>query len=324
MAVKRTTISVPEMGRWLGLGKTRTYDVLRENNIETIKVGNGIKKYTRVILDSFEEWYAGQSHYKKIMDECPIGASFYHPIPDPRPVDEQIKAIFGDRIVYTVEEARMFLVISRTGMYDLVGLNLFPSTKVNNKYVIPADLFHEWAEEQTFFSLSAEYDLRKDMMARFKGCFFNQQEGTGEPMNLPDFGDVVEDSSEDEKSEIGEKAVVIKEVKIDDATIPVEVELEEKAEVEFVMPDNDAIEARRQANNPEAQILKRLKKEQAPAVKPEKKTYYTVQEVVKILNCPASRVYRLIDTKTIRSKKVGPRVLVFKKEFDDWYKAGGK
>ena len=46
--------------------------------------------------------------------------------------------------------------------------------------------------------------------------------------------------------------------------------------------------------------------------------------VVKILNCPASRVYRLIGTKTIRSKKVGPRVLVFKKEFDDWYKAGGK
>ena len=54
MAVKRTTISVPEMGRWLGLGKTRTYDVLRENDIETIKVGNGIKKYTRVIQNISE------------------------------------------------------------------------------------------------------------------------------------------------------------------------------------------------------------------------------------------------------------------------------
>lgn len=218
----------------------------------------------------------------------------------------------------------MFLVISRTGMYDLVGLNLFPSTKVNNKYVIPADLFHEWAEKQTFFSLSAEYDLRKDMMARFKGCFFNQQEGTGEPMNLPDLGDITENSSEDKESEAVEKAVVIKEVQIDDATIPVEVEIEEKPELEFVMPDNNAIEAKRQTNNPEAQILKLLKKEQAPVVKPEKKNYYTVQEVVKILNCPTSRVYRLIDTKTIRSKKVGPRVLVFKKEFDEWFKAGGK
>lgn len=324
MTVKRTTISVPEMGRWLGLGKTPTYDVLRENNIETIKVGNGIKKYTRVVLDSFEAWYAGQTHYKKVLEECPIGASFYHPTPDPRPVDEQIQAIFGDRIVYTVEEARMFLVISRTGMYDLVGLNLFPSTKVNNKYVIPADLFHEWAEKQTFFSLSAEYDLRKDMMARFKGCFFNQQEGTGEPMNLPDLDALIENSSEVEESETKEKAVVIKEVQIDDATIPVEVELEEEPEKEFVMPDNNEIEARRLANNPEAQILKLLKKETAPVVKPEKKNYYTVQEVVKIMNCPASRVYRLIDTKVIRSKKVGPRVLIFKKEFDDWYKAGGK
>ena len=323
MAVKRTTISVPEMGRWLGLGKTRTYDVLRENDIETIKVGNGIKKYTRVILDSFEEWYTGQTHYKKVVEECPIGASFYHPTPDPRPVDEQIRAIFGDRIVYTVEEARMFLVISRTGMYDLVGLNLFPSTKVNNKYVIPADLFHEWAEDQKFFSLSAEYDLRKDMMARFKGCFFNQQEGTGEPMNLPDLSDITENIAAEEKSEVVEKTVVIKEVQIDDATIPVEVEIEEEPEVEFVMPDNAEIEARRLANNPEAQMLKLLKKEQAPVVKPEK-NYYTVQEVVKMMNCPTSRVYRLIDTKVIRSKKVGPRVLIFKKEFDEWFKAGGK
>lgn len=112
-------------------------------------------------------------------------------------------------------------------------------------------------------------------------------------------------------------------MQIDDATIPVEVEIKEEPEVEFVMPDNAEIEARRLANNPEAQMLKLLKKEQAPVVKPEK-NYYTVQEVAKILNCPSSRVYRLIDTKTIRSKKVGPRVLIFKKEFDEWFQAGGK
>lgn len=184
-------------------------------------------------------------------------------------------------------------------------------------------MFHEWAEKQTFFSLSAEYDLRKDMMARFKGCFFNQQEGTGEPMNLPDLSDITEDIATEEKSEAAEKTVVIKEVQIDDATIPVEVELGTEPEAEFVMPDNAEIEARRLANNPEAQMLMLLKKEQAPVVKPEK-NYYTVQEAAKILKCPSSRVYRLIDTKTIRSKKVGPRVLIFKKEFDDWYKDGGE
>lgn len=171
--------------------------------------------------------------------------------------------------------------------------------------------------------MSAEYDLRKDMMARFKGCFFNQQEGTGEPMNLPDLSDITENIAAEEKTEAVEKTVVIKEVQIDDATIPVEVEIKEEPEVEFVMPDNAEIEARRLANNPEAQMLKLLKKEQAPVVKPEK-NYYTVQEAAKILKCPSSRVYRLIDTKTIRSKKVGPRVLIFKKEFDEWFKAGGK
>ena len=140
---------------------------------------------------------------------------------------------------------------------------------------------------------------------------------------MKDLSYIKENIAAEEKSEAVEKTVVIKEVQIDDTTIPVEVELEEKPEVEFVMPDNAEIEARRLANNPEAQMLKLLKKEQAPVVKPEK-NYYTVQEVAKILNCPSSRVYRLIDTKTIRSKKVGPRVLIFKKEFDEWFKADGK
>lgn len=296
MAVKRTSISVPEMGRWLGLGKTRAYEVIRENKLQTIKVGTGVKKYTRVMLDSFEEWYAGQTHYKKVSENCPIGASFYHPAPNPRPVDEQIQEIFGDRIVYTVDEAKMFLIISRTGMYDLVGLKLFPSVKVNNKYVIPADLFHAWAEEQQFFSLSAEYDLRKDMMARYKGCFFNQQEGNGEPINFSE---------------------------VEDASIPAATTADDENVIELVMSEDITATAKQQVIDQDAQLLNHLKKNR-PVVKPEQKNYYMVHEAAKILNCSLSHVYRLIDTQTIRSKKAGPRVFIFKKEFDEWHRAGGK
>ena len=51
---KRTSMSVPEMGRMLGLGKTESYWLIKKNYFKTILVGNTM----RVMIDSFEEWYA--------------------------------------------------------------------------------------------------------------------------------------------------------------------------------------------------------------------------------------------------------------------------
>ena len=50
---KRTSMSVPEMGRMLGLGKTESYWLIKKNYFKTILVGNTM----RVMIDSFEEWY---------------------------------------------------------------------------------------------------------------------------------------------------------------------------------------------------------------------------------------------------------------------------
>ena len=64
---KKTTMSVPEMGRLLGLKKTDWYYVLYNSNMKTIMVGGKI----RIYIDSFEEWYANQWHYKKVTGEHP-------------------------------------------------------------------------------------------------------------------------------------------------------------------------------------------------------------------------------------------------------------
>lgn len=48
---KRTSMSVPEMGRMLGLGKTESYWLIKKNPFKTILVGNTM----RVMIDSFEE-----------------------------------------------------------------------------------------------------------------------------------------------------------------------------------------------------------------------------------------------------------------------------
>ena len=57
----KTSFSVPEMREMLGLGKTEAYWLVKKKYFKTIIVAGRI----RVIRDSFEEWYAGQNHYKK-------------------------------------------------------------------------------------------------------------------------------------------------------------------------------------------------------------------------------------------------------------------
>lgn len=74
---ERTSISVPEIGRWLGLGKTESYWLVKKQFFEVVTVGvNPKKQRMRVLLASFEKWYAGQTHYKKVTDELPEGATY--------------------------------------------------------------------------------------------------------------------------------------------------------------------------------------------------------------------------------------------------------
>ena len=60
-------MSVPEMGKMLGLGKVESYWLVKKNYFKTIQVAGRM----RVMLDSFEDWYAGQFHYKKWMVHRP-------------------------------------------------------------------------------------------------------------------------------------------------------------------------------------------------------------------------------------------------------------
>ena len=68
-ARKRTRMSVIEMGKRLGLGKTESYWLIKKNYFQTIMVG----KKMSVMIASFEDWYANQCRYHKI-DVPPPGA----------------------------------------------------------------------------------------------------------------------------------------------------------------------------------------------------------------------------------------------------------
>ena len=94
---KRTSMSVLEMGRMLGLGKTESYWLIKKNYFKTILVGNTM----RVMIDSFEEWYANQFKYQKV---------------DGTPPGEELK-----KTTYSMEELGQRLGLKEATAYELVA-----------------------------------------------------------------------------------------------------------------------------------------------------------------------------------------------------------
>ena len=58
----KTSISIPDLQKMLGLKKGAAYYLVRQGYFETVSVGGK----TRVKLDRFEAWYNGQFHYRKV------------------------------------------------------------------------------------------------------------------------------------------------------------------------------------------------------------------------------------------------------------------
>ena len=108
---KRTSMSVPEMGRMLGLGKTESYWLIKKNYFKTILVGNTM----RVMIDSFEEWYANQFKYQKV---------------DGTPPGEELK-----KTTYSMEELGQRLGLKEATAYELVAKGHFDvvDVKLRNK-----------------------------------------------------------------------------------------------------------------------------------------------------------------------------------------------
>lgn len=58
----KTTMSVREMQHLLGLGKTESYWLLHKNLFEVIQINDK----RRIVISSFEKWYANQVKYHKV------------------------------------------------------------------------------------------------------------------------------------------------------------------------------------------------------------------------------------------------------------------
>ena len=122
---KRTSMSVPEMGRMLGLCKTESYWLIKKNYFKTILVGNTM----RVMIDSFEEWYANQFKYQKV---------------DGTPPGEELK-----KTTYSVEELGQRLGLKEATAYELVGKGHFEIVEALGKRRVTKASFERWYASQS-------------------------------------------------------------------------------------------------------------------------------------------------------------------------------
>lgn len=125
--MSKKSMAVTEMRRMLGLGKTDSYWLVHKNYFETIIVAGKM----RVMVDSFEKWYANQLHYKKV-DGTPAGANW-------------------TAITMSMQETAQLIGITESSLYDLLKKKPFRTTQVGMYKRIYKDSFEEWYQSQTHY-----------------------------------------------------------------------------------------------------------------------------------------------------------------------------
>lgn len=125
--MKKKSMSVREMRRLLGLGKTESYWLLKKNYFDTVIIGGKM----RVMIESFENWYANQLHYKKIIGEAP-GKNW-------------------TSITMSIQETARLLGIAEGTLYDLMKKKPFKTVKVGMYTRIYIDSFEDWYNSQSHY-----------------------------------------------------------------------------------------------------------------------------------------------------------------------------
>lgn len=121
----KKSISVKEMYTMLGISKVTGYNLIKQGLFETIYIAN----QTRVLVDSFEEWYAHQMHYTKV-DGCPPGQTL-------------------KKDYYTEREVQNMLGIAESTAYTLIRKGAFKTVEAERrKVLIDKNSFEEWYASQ--------------------------------------------------------------------------------------------------------------------------------------------------------------------------------
>lgn len=124
---QRSTMSVPEMRKLLGLKKTDSYWLVHKNLFKTQIIGGMM----RIDLESFEKWYANQVKYKKVGGEEP---------------GKELR-----EKSYSFKEAANILGIHDCDLYDVWKNEKLEYITVDFVRRIPVDIFEKWYADQEVY-----------------------------------------------------------------------------------------------------------------------------------------------------------------------------
>ena len=135
---KRTWMTVPEMGKLLGLKKTDRYWLVHKNVFESKEIAGKI----RINIASFEKWYANQIKYHKVTGEEP---------------GKELKSWS-----YSVKEVADLLGVDEYLVYDLLKKNQMEAVIVDYWKRIPKESFQNWYKSQSRYR--TKEDREKDAL----------------------------------------------------------------------------------------------------------------------------------------------------------------
>ena len=135
---KRTWMTVPEMGKLLGLKKTDRYWLVHKNVFESKEIAGKI----RINIASFEKWYANQIKYHKVTGEEP---------------GKELKSWS-----YSVKEVADLLGVDDYLVYELLKKNQIEAVIVDYWKRIPKESFQNWYKSQSRYR--TKEDREKDAL----------------------------------------------------------------------------------------------------------------------------------------------------------------
>ena len=137
---KKTTMSVMDMGRLLGLKKVESYWLAHKGYFDIITVNGKM----RVVTDSFESWYTRQTRYHKVSGEPP-----------------------GSQLAeesWSVRDIAGMLGISESTAYSLIARTGMETSTVNGWMRIPKDTFQTWYESQSRYRIAEDREKEASLM----------------------------------------------------------------------------------------------------------------------------------------------------------------
>ena len=138
-ATTKTTMSVREMRQLLGLGKTDSYWLLHKNLFEVILINDK----RRIVISSFEKWYANQVKYHKVNGSPP---------------GEELC-----RRSYSVPDAAEILKVKPETIYTLIRQGKLKTETADFCMRIPKEDFERWYRSQSRYRTAADRERDREI-----------------------------------------------------------------------------------------------------------------------------------------------------------------